>query len=171
MNKLPPRPGSATGAGPGGVCCYFAYGSNMNPARVAARGLRFGHVEAARLAGYALRFEKHSKDHVGTGHANIAWDRAGVVEGVLFWLSAADEIRKMDRFERAPINYSREVVVVETAEARVAAWTYFANPAVLMAGLRPQRAYLEHLLAGAAYLSPSYAERLRGWPCAGEPPT
>jgi len=151
------------------VRCYFAYGSNMNPARVAARGLEFECVEGARLTGFTLRFDKHARDHAGTGHASIAWDPTGTVEGVLFWLRSADEILKMDPFERTPINYSRDAVVVTTACTQVAAWTYFANPAVQRQGLLPARAYLEHLLAGAPYLSAAYCERLRGWSCADEP--
>jgi hypothetical protein len=145
---------------------YFAYGSNMNPARVAARGLAFTALESARLRGFTLEFHKHSPDHPGAGHATIAWAPEQSVEGVLFTLAGPAEIARMDRFERTPINYSRDVVVVEAAQGPVAAWTYFANPAVLMPGLRPPRAYLQHLLAGAQYLSADYLERLRNWPCA-----
>ncbi len=45
----------------------------------------------------------------------------------------------MDPFEAAPVNYSRDVVVVESDGERVAAWTYFANAAVVRHGLRPER--------------------------------
>lgn len=155
--------------GAGATQAYFAYGSNMNPARVAARGLLVESVVGARLAGFALRFDKQSRDHVGRGHANIVWDPAGVVEGVLYRLAHVDEIVKMDRFERTPVNYSRDVVLVETDHGPTPAWTYFANPAVLVPGLLPERAYLEHLLAGAAYLSTPYLARLRVWPCVDEP--
>ena len=139
---------------------YFAYGSNMNPQRVAARGLRFGRPCGASLAGFRLAFDKQSREHPSSGHANLAFDRDERVEGVLYALHDDAEIARMDRFERAPINYSREIVVVTTEHARVAAWTYFANPAVTRPGLRPERAYLEHLLAGQPYLSRDYFDRL-----------
>jgi hypothetical protein len=139
---------------------YFAYGSNMNPQRVAARGLRFNHVCGASLAGVRLAFDKQSREQPSGGHANLAFARDERVEGVLYALHDDAEIARMDRFERAPINYSREIVVVTTAHAGVAAWTYFANPAVTRAGLRPERAYLEHLLAGQPYLSRDYFDRL-----------
>jgi len=148
------------------ISAYFAYGSNMNPARVAERGLSVLRVEAARLYDYALGFGKQSKDHFGIGHAHIDRAPGDVVEGVLYWLAGVDEIRKMDRFEHTPINYSREAVTVDTASGRVAAWTYFANPAVRADGLRPARAYLAHLLAGRAYLSPQYHAQLAAWPVA-----
>ena len=71
----------------------------------------------------------------------------------------------MDPFEAAPVNYSRDVVVVEAEGTRVAAWTYFANPAVLRPTLRPERSYLEHLLAGRDYLSAPYFEWLSRTAC------
>jgi hypothetical protein len=148
------------------ISAYFAYGSNMNPARVAERGLRVLRLEAARLRDCALGFGKQSKDHIGVGHAHIDRAPGDVVEGVLYWLAGVDEIFKMDRFEHTPFNYSRDAVTVETASGHVAAWTYFANPAVRARGLRPARAYLAHLLAGQAYLSPRYYARLAAWPVA-----
>lgn len=144
---------------------YFAYGSNMNPARVEARGLAVVHLQGACLPGYRLAFDKHSAAHEGAGHANIAFDRATRVEGVLYRLAHPDEIGKMDRFEATPINYSREAVLVRTAAGEVATWTYVANPAVLRPGLKPPRSYLNHLLAGERYLSREYYLTLAAWDC------
>jgi hypothetical protein len=144
---------------------YFAYGSNMNPQRVAARGLRFDRICGGSLAGVRLAFDKQSREHPTCGHANLRFDPTASVEGVVYALHDEAEIARMDRFERAPINYSREIVVVTTETARLAAWTYFANPAVTRAGLRPERAYLEHLLAGEPYLSRDYFDRLRHVRC------
>lgn len=145
---------------------YFAYGSNMNPARVQARGLRVMHVEGAVLHGFDLRFDKTSAKHPGVGHANVVYAPGSVVEGVLYWLETPEEIFKMDPFESAPVNYSREVVEVLSVSGRITSWTYFANPAVRREGLLPPRSYLEHLLAGEPFLSPAYLERLRAVPCA-----
>lgn len=145
---------------------YFAYGSNMNPARVRERGLRVTTVCAAWLDGMALCFDKQSADHPRSGHANIARAPDDRVEGVLYGLLEGDEILRMDPFERAPINYSREVVVVTTRTGPVTAWTYFANAAVRVAGLRPEAAYLSHLLHGRPWLSEAYGARLACWPCA-----
>jgi hypothetical protein len=144
---------------------YFAYGSNMNPERVRERGLRVMRAEAARLPGFCLVFDKASPAHPGVGHANVVRDRAAVVEGVLYWLADERQILKMDPFERAPVNYSRERVEVLTDAGPVWCWTYFANPAVRRPGLRPSREYLAHLLAGRPFLSPAYYQRLAGWAC------
>ena len=156
---------------------YFAYGSNMNPDRVRTRGLEFHSLRAACLHDTRLVFDKVSSQHPGVGHANMVYAPGDRVEGVLYQLKDADEIIKMDRFERAPINYSREVVQVHvglketsfssdgTEESVVACWTYFANPAVRQSGLLPPRSYLEHLLQGRAYLSERYYQNLAAWPC------
>ena len=144
---------------------YFAYGSNMNLERVRARGLAVVRAEAAALPGFCLRFDKHFAVHEGLGHANIAYAPGRVVEGVLYWLDGVDEILKMDPYERAPVNYGRDVVEVQTAAGRLACWTYFANPAVCRPGLRPPRSYLAHLLAGRPYLSAAYYEMLAAWEC------
>jgi cation transport regulator ChaC len=147
---------------------YFAYGSNMNPERVTARGLRFDQVRGAILHGVRLTFDKQSRAHRGSGHATLTCDRRARVGGVLYRLATDGEIERMDPYEAAPINYSRDVVWVRAGDTDVAAWTYFANPAVLRAGLRPERAYLNHLLAGRAYLSPAYYERLSAVVCADD---
>ena len=165
------------------VARYFAYGSNMNPARVRERGIRFAHAAGARLSDFALVFDKTSKKHAGLGHANVRHAPGQVVEGVLYWLETAEEIGKMDRFESTPVNYSREVIHVQVSHAHlpedswldapadpdeqvlISTWTYFANPAVRQDGLRPPRSYLEHLLAGQPFLSNSYYRMLQAQPC------
>lgn len=144
---------------------YFAYGSNMNVERVRERGLVVVRAEAARLAGVRLEFHKHSPAHAGMGHANLVYDPAEAVEGVLYWLAGPAEIVKMDRFEGSPVSYSRDIVRLETAQGLVSAWTYFANPSVCRPGLLPPRSYLAHLLAGQPYLSARYFERLAARAC------
>jgi hypothetical protein len=141
----------------------------MNPARVAERRIETTRAIGATLRGYVLRFNKAGKHLVeegpGVGHANVeksfASSPAREVQGVLYFLADPGEILKMDPFERAPWNYGRDVVQVETLEGQIWAWTYFANPAVKQDGLHPSRMYLDHLLQGAAFLSQAYLDELR----------
>lgn len=135
----------------------------MNAMRMRERGMRFVAAEAACLADLRLAFDKASRMHPGIGHANLQFAPGEVVEGVLYRLADDREIARMDPFENAPVNYSREVVCTVGGEL---CWTYFANPAVRRAQLLPSRDYLGHLLAGAAHLSPAYVQRLAAWPCA-----
>jgi hypothetical protein len=149
----------------GAVCRYFAYGSNMNPLRVQARGLRAVGMRGARLHDVRLTFDKSAADHPNSGHAALAYAPGESVEGVLYDLAEPAEILKMDLYERTPINYSRELVHLTLAGTVVPGWTYFANRAVLRRGLRPSRSYLGHLLAGAPYLSASYLSGLKAITC------
>ena len=52
---------------------YFAYGSNMNPARVSQRGMPFDAVCGAVLEGVRLSFDKQSRTHAGSGTDFCAW--------------------------------------------------------------------------------------------------
>ena len=146
---------------------YFAYGSNMNPNRVAERGLVTKGCCGGVLSGFELAFDKGAQARPGVGHANINAQRGAQVEGLLHHLASADEILKMDPFEKAPINYGRDVVPVQLIKPEpgspswVWAWTYFANDAVKQPNLRPEADYLAHLLAGEQWLSEGYVRKLR----------
>ncbi|MDA1075872.1 MAG: gamma-glutamylcyclotransferase [Proteobacteria bacterium] len=147
---------------------YFAYGSNMNPTRVAARGLRVVRIQPALLKDFSLLFDKLTPGPPQSGHANVAPQRGATVEGVLYELAGIDEIYKMDPFEKAPVNYGRDVIGVHTNDGPVNTWVYFANSALRVAGLSPTRDYLTHLLEGRPYLSKDYFEWLRQTRCIDE---
>ena len=138
----------------------------MNPVRVAERGLRVTAACGATLRGVRLVFDKVSRLHPNAAHANIVYAPGEQVEGVLYRLQDTDEILKMDPFERAPWNYGRDAVQVRAGDEVTWAWTYFANRAVRRDGLNPPAAYLAHLLAGRAYLSAGYFDRLARTPVA-----
>lgn len=143
---------------------YFAYGSNMNPARMQARGLAVEQALAGRLAGYRLCFDKRAHDHPGRAYANIRHQAGGVVEGVLYRLADEHELLKLDVYEGTPIFYSRERMPIDTQHGPIGAWLYIANPVWRSEGLAPSRAYLEHLLAGRPYLSEPYWAALAATP-------
>lgn len=146
----------------------------MRAERVRQRGLLVEQAFSAWLPNFGLRFNKADAAHAGSGHANIVYAPGERVEGVLYQLATQLEILKMDPFEKAPWNYGRDALWVqlgspessdgaskELAADRQMAWTYFANPAVQQEGLLPSQGYLDHLLAGEAYLSTAYVESLR----------
>ncbi|MFY0990787.1 gamma-glutamylcyclotransferase family protein [Halomonas sp. C05BenzN] len=138
---------------------YFAYGSNMNPARVAARIGDTRRVLAGVLHDHALRFDKVSKV-AGIAHANVAPETGARVEGALFELEHPEQIRLMDPFEGYPREYDRHRLPVATSEGVIEAWVYIAAPGSTAMALKPAREYLMHLLAGEAFLSPDYHRRL-----------
>ena len=159
------RAASVTAVYDSNVAHYFAYGSNMNVDRMRERGMRFKAALNGRLHGFQLQFNKRSHKHPEVGHANLAYAPGSTVEGVVYLLCSPHEIARMDPFERAPVNYSRDVVQVVTPNGVRSSWTYFANPAVLEPGLKPPRSYLDHLLAGKPYLSAAYYQMLQSWDC------
>ncbi len=144
---------------------YFAYGSNMNPARMRSRGLDFSEVNPGRIDGLALRFNKISRHNRNWACANLVFAPGEHVEGVLYRLASDCEILKLDPYEGTPRYYSRDRFPVATLSGYHAAWTYIANPGVIDNNILPLRWYLHQLLEGAEFLSSDYVERLRATPC------
>ncbi|ARN76493.1 hypothetical protein BST96_18415 [Oceanicoccus sagamiensis] len=144
---------------------YFAYGSNMNPARMGARGLSTVNALAGTLKGFSLRFDKRATGKTGVAYANVGYQRDGKVEGVLYQLERPEDIVIMDPFEGNPVRYGREVFCVDSAQGIIHAWVYVANKALLADDLLPERQYLNHLLAGKAWHSDDYHQWLSAQPC------
>lgn len=140
---------------------YFAYGSNMNRARMQQRGMQIVGASPGVLRNARLVFNKRAADCEGIAYANIAHAPGDRVEGVLYELADRNEIIRMDPFEGTPRRYSRDVFLIETRHNRQqAAWVYVANRALIHEGLRPAAWYLAHLLEGRQYLSDAYFQRL-----------
>lgn len=138
---------------------YFAYGSNMNAARVAARIGATRRALAGVLHGYRLAFDKASRVP-GIAHANVVVAPEGRVEGALFELLVPTQIEAMDPFEGYPHEYQRRRLPIHTLEGPREAWVYLAAPGTTAERLRPAREYLEHLLAGEPFLSRDYHAEL-----------
>ena len=144
---------------------YFAYGSNMNPRRVARRGLAVKEAMPGRLKDMALQFNKRSRHNPEWACANVGYSPGSMVEGVLYRLADHGQIRFMDPFEGAPRYYSRELFPVDTDMGVIQAWVYIANPAVIDEQALPLRWYLGQLLEGREFLSPDYVDRLKAVIC------
>ena len=144
---------------------YFAYGSNMDPKRLANRGLLWITDEVAVLDGYEMRCnvrcERIAQHCPGCGTANITIKAGGKVEGILYTLPDG-ELEKLDVFEGHPTNHTREVISVQRADGTVLeAVTYMARPETIHDELRPHPDYLAHILTGArGRLSPGYVALL-----------
>lgn len=149
----------------GGVNWYFAYGSNMNAGRLfddrlRPEGVAAGERIAGRLDGWRLAFNKPARLPPGAGAGNIVPAAGGVVHGTLNLLPPRG-FEILDRYEGvAGGHYERRIVPVVRSEsgATIEAVTYVAL--LVGDGLRPTRAYLDHLLAGRDLLPSHYCERL-----------
>ena len=144
---------------------YFAYGSNMNAARLFEKrlkpeGVARGERIAGWLDGWRLAFNKRARLPPGAGAGNIVPAPGEVVHGTLNLLPPKG-FEILDRYEGvAGGHYERRLVPVVRADSGVPieAVTYVA----LLVGeeLRPTRDYLGHLLAGRDLLPADYCERL-----------
>lgn len=144
---------------------YFAYGSNMNPARVEKRRMKFLSTNAGRLYDFHMTFNKRSVKYPGAASANVIEMAGSVTEGVLYRLTEPAQIEMMDPYEGYPRRYDRRALPVETSDGIEHAWVYIANLEFITEGLNPARWYLEHLLAGREFLSPEYCLRLSETVC------
>jgi cation transport regulator ChaC len=147
------------------VIHYFAYGSNMNPERVRGRSMEFDHHQAGSLHDYRLAFNKRSAKFPGSASANVVTHSGEITEGVVYQLQHPDQISMMDPYEGYPHRYDRIPVPIICELEVVEAWVYIANESHIAEGLRPNRWYLEHLLAGKQFLSGSYVQRLESVEC------
>jgi gamma-glutamylcyclotransferase len=152
-----------------GLKWYFAYGSNMNVARLrdgrlAEKGVGMGARVGGRLDGWELAFNKIGRAPKGAGAGNIVVAPGKVVHGTLNELPDAG-FDVLDVWEGvAGGHYERRTLPIvrsdtgETVEAIV----YVAL--MVGEGLKPTREYLGHLLAGQDLLPADYWVRLKATP-------
>lgn len=149
---------------------YFAYGSNMSSARLAARLSTSRSVGTGALTSHRLEFHLLSRsdgsakcDAFHTGRAE------DVVHGVLFSF-AAHELPVLDRYESRGVAYERVEVDVRRADgSRVQSYTYRALG--IEPGPRPFDWYKEHVVRGAREhgLPESYVAALEAVPADTDP--
>jgi cation transport regulator ChaC len=148
---------------------YFAYGSNMNPARLVddrlkPKGVALGLRVGGRLDGWRLTFDKTARAPKGAGAGNIVVAPGNVVHGTLNEMPLAG-LDVLDVWEGvAGGHYERRTMPVVRADTgdTVEAVTYVAL--LVGEGLRPTRDYLGHLLAGRDLLPERYWEWLKATP-------
>lgn len=132
---------------------YFAYGSNMNPARLENRNIPPRFISRAHARGYTLGFPRRMRD--GGGVAGMLPSPDGVVEGALYLLSD-EQFATLDRYEDAPRAYFRTPLLVAVGSSpserpiapRLSVVTYEAVPGTPAA---PTAEYLGHMILGAKF--------------------
>jgi hypothetical protein len=134
---------------------YFAYGSNMDRAGMAARCPGSSVIGPARLARHRLIITRE-------GYASVARDPRRAVWGVLWDLALAD-VPALDRYESVASRlYVKINQPVLTASGPKRALVYVARSAEPG---RPRPGYLEGVIAAAqaAGLPADYVRDLAGW--------
>ena len=95
---------------------YFAYGSNLDPARMRRRCPTAALIGPARIPGRRLAFGGHSRAWGGPV-ATLVRDRTARVSGLLYELDRAD-LAELDRFEGHPAFYRRERLRIVDGDGR-----------------------------------------------------
>lgn len=123
---------------------YFAYGSNMSQARIAARIPSATKLIAAELMGFVLAFNKPGMDGSAKGNLLRTGDPIDSVWGVVYQIDAAS-LPSLDKIEGD--GYIRRTVAVYLDDIRLEAQTYLATE--VQSDLKPFTWYKKHVLAGA----------------------
>ena len=126
------------------VLPYFAYGSNLHPARLAARLAAPRLLGTARLESHDLRFHKRGRD--GSGKCSIVPGN-GCVHGAVYALDTADQ-RALDHIEGVGAGYAS--IVIELPGVGPAS-TYVATADAIDDTLQPFDWYLGLVVAGARF--------------------
>ena len=120
---------------------YFAYGSNMSTERLAKRLGPLTRGRVAELKGYRIAFNKRGDRG---GKTNIVPGApSDVVPGVVFALTRI----QFERLSGYEVGYTKKQVPVEIAGHGAEPWTFIAEHTE--DGLKPTRAYRQHLIDGA----------------------
>lgn len=137
---------------------YFAYGSNMDFNRLEEREVYFELIGLGILEDYTLKFNKIASKRSGVGFANIVKQKGSRVEGLLFSIA---NIEQLDRFEGYPTHYKKEILKIQHANNVFDATVYVAADDWVSDDLKPERAYLNRLLAANDFLSEAYFDFLK----------
>jgi hypothetical protein len=123
------------------------------------RKIKFYQRKPAILPNFKLVFDKVSKKNPLTSFANIRREQDATTEIVLYEIDSKD-ITTLDKFEGAPVHYTKEIVRVVCEGEDVYAIVYIANPTMVKENLKPTKKYLGYLLEGKDMLSEKYYENL-----------
>ena len=128
---------------------YFAYGSNMDVARMLKRDAHFTRRVKGSVMGYRLLFNKIADSNPGYGFANIVPEPGFEVVGILYEVNN-DSLKQLDRYEGVSGgHYFRSDMTVSLGGGNsVEAIVYLAHPDKVQDGLLPTEAYMEHLYQG-----------------------
>lgn len=129
---------------------YFAYGSNLHPARLENRIGRCSRGTRVFLHGARLTFNKRGMD--GSGKCNIDFtdSKTDTVIGVLYEVSARQR-KLLDDWEAVSCGYTPLKIQVERNTQPVDAFTYRAEEEHIEQGLQPFDWYKRFVVLGASW--------------------
>lgn len=132
---------------------YFAYGSNLNPERLDARGIDPRFIARAQAPRYLTGFPRAMRD--GTGVAGLIPAPTENAYGTLYLFDEADW-ESLDFYEDAPRSYYRSPIAVtipigSTGRPLLSKLTVVTYMAIAGVPTDPRADYVEHILKGARH--------------------
>ena len=127
---------------------YFAYGSNLHPARMSDRTPSAELIATGLILGRQLVFHKVGRDGSAKCNAPESDDLQASVFGAVYRLDAQD-VPKLDKFEALGAGYERELLSVSTQVGHLEAFAYIAQPQFIDPVLKPFHWYKHLVIAGA----------------------
>lgn len=127
---------------------YFAYGSNLHPARLGDRTPSAQLMTTGCVRGRCLVFHKIGQDGSAKCDALLSADPDSTVFGALYQLDPR-EFPTLDRFEALGAGYDRQVLSVSTATRTLQAFAYIAQTHYVAPDLKPFHWYKRLVIAGA----------------------
>lgn len=128
---------------------YFAYGSNLHPARLIERVPSAELVGVARKPKHALTFHKRSSD--GSSKCNMFNSETGLIYGAIYRLNP-DHKNELDKFESNGYGYIDKQITLEHNESKYNCFTYLAQKSHIVGNLNPYHWYKKLVILGAQYL-------------------
>ena len=140
---------------------YFAFGSNMDKQQMIDREVEFTEMQKGIMKDWKLVFNKRKWKGEGVGFANIVPEYGLTVEGIIYKVNE-NTIQTLDDLEGIPKAYHKKTMLVENINKEsVNCIVYIANHSRTNNSLKPEKKYLNHLLAGKEFLSEEYYSELK----------
>lgn len=132
-----------------GRLLYYAYGSNLHPARLGARIPSSQLIGVAELSGYQLAFHKRGADLSGKCNAVCSSNAGDTLLGALFSMNGSEK-PILDKIEGA--GYVVSEIVVTHERKTYQAFMYVAQTACIDESLLPYQWYKDFVSLGAQFL-------------------
>ena len=127
---------------------YFAYGSNLHPARLGDRAPSAQLITTGFVRGRSLVFHKVGRDGSAKCDALLSENLNSTVLGALYQLDQRD-LPTLDKFEALGAGYERQILSVSTAKGMLQAFAYIAQAQYVDPNLKPFHWYKHLVMAGA----------------------
>lgn len=137
------------GAGQSELLLYYAYGSNLHPARLGARIPSSQLLGVAEISGYQLLFHKRGADLSAKCNAFYSGDPEHLLLGALFSMEAHEK-PMLDEIEGA--GYVVSDVIVQHKGEELRAFMYVAEQDYIDNTLVPYQWYRDFVYLGAEFL-------------------